>query len=172
MAPRRRSDQTPVTTSSQPIPPSSQNQDDNDNQSANDDPTPAEVDFNSNSTPIADADDGEEHLKSTVWQYAKKISPVQAQCNICKSYIGTNRSGTTTLRKHLIHKHKINHLILVSSTSKPTSSFQKDKKIHLDHLANLAIFEDGRTFGDLRRPGLRKFLSEAIPDKVHIFSTT
>ena len=37
------------------------------------------------------------------------------------------------------------------------------KKIRLDHLASLTIFEDRRTFGDFRKCGTTKFLAEAIP---------
>ena len=111
--------------------------------------------------------DDEKRLKSNVWNHAKKISLDQAQCSICKMYIKTVRSGTTTLRKHLIHKHKLTHLIS-SAPPKPrkTASITRERKIRLDHLANLAIFEDGRSFGDLRKNGIRKFLSEAISGKL------
>jgi hypothetical protein len=45
-----------------------------------------------------------------------------------------------------------------------------EQKNRLDYLANLAIFEDGRTFGYLRKLGIAKFLAEAIPGFFfHIF---
>jgi hypothetical protein len=113
---------------------------------------------------VSDIHDEEKQLKANVWHYAKKLSTDKAQCLKCKIIIMTARGGTTTLRKHLINKHDLTHLSLRSSARpKKENSIPRERKIRLDHLANLAIFEDGRTFTDLRKNGIRKFLAEAIP---------
>ncbi|CAF3030240.1 unnamed protein product [Rotaria sp. Silwood2] len=117
-----------------------------------------------NQTIDIDAPDEEKNLKSNVWYYAKKLSSDEAQCKICKLYVKTINGGTTTLRKHLINKHHLIHLACPAA-SRPTTSntITHEQKARLDHLANLAILVDGRSFGDLRKTGIRKFLSEAIP---------
>jgi hypothetical protein len=103
-------------------------------------------------------------LKANVWQYAKKITSEKAQCLRCKIYVKTVRGGTTTLRKHLITKHNLIHLTSSASPRIQTNNLiSQEQKRRLDHLANVAVFEDGRTFGDLRKHGIRKFLAEAIP---------
>ncbi|CAF4423736.1 unnamed protein product [Rotaria sp. Silwood2] len=104
-------------------------------------------------------------LRSNVWNYAKKISKEKSQCNICKKYIKTPGGSTTTLRKHLVTVHNLVHLALEANPRvKIDNSISPEQKLRLDYLANLAIFEDGRTFGDLRKSGISKFLAEAIPD--------
>ncbi|CAF2955450.1 unnamed protein product [Rotaria sp. Silwood2] len=104
-------------------------------------------------------------LRSNVWNYAKKISKEKSQCNICKKYIKTPGGSATTLRKHLVTIHNLTHLALEANPRvKIDNSISPEQKLRLDYLANLAIFEDGRTFGDLRKSGISKFLAEAIPD--------
>lgn len=104
------------------------------------------------------------NLKSNVWDYAKKISPDEASCLKCKGTIKTTNGSTSTLRKHLFMKHNLTGLAANSaSKKKKTSLISRDRKIRLDHLANLAIFRDGRSFGDLRKSGIKQFLAEAIP---------
>ncbi len=103
-------------------------------------------------------------LKANVWQYAKKVTTEIAQCLKCKIYVKTVRGGTTTLRKHLITKHNLIHLTLHTSPRvKMNNLISQEQKRRLDYLANVAVFEDGRTFGDLRKQGIRKFLAEAVP---------
>ncbi|CAF3500538.1 unnamed protein product [Rotaria socialis] len=110
----------------------------------------------------------EKQLRSNVWKYAKKISKETAQCIKCKLSIKTPAGGTTTLRKHLIKKHNLTHLILYANPrTKIDSSISREQKNRLDNLAYLAIFEDGRAFGDLRKNGITKFLAEAIPDNLN-----
>lgn len=105
-------------------------------------------------------------LRSSVWKYAKKITPDLARCNECGKEIKTKCGGTSSLRKHLINRHHIT----VSSSKKPedrtrNNSISKQRKSRLDHLLKLAIFEDGRTFGDFSKSGMVKFLAEAVPGK-------
>ena len=69
---------------------------------------------------IVHTNDEEKSLMSNVWHYAKKVTNDTAQCTKCKMQIKTIRGGTTTLRKHLINKHKLVHLSL------PLSSLQKN----------------------------------------------
>lgn len=108
----------------------------------------------------------EKSLRSMVWKYATKITAHVAQCNICLKKIKTNSGGTTSLRKHLLRQHKISdvpsHRPSYKTINNPISKQQKDR---LDHLVKIATFEDGRTFGDFRKNGMMKFLSEAVPGK-------
>lgn len=108
---------------------------------------------------------GEIRLRSSVWTYATKISGVKAQCNKCKKFVKTFNGGTSTLKKHLIDIHGLTHLkSLPSSRAKnDKTEITRERKNRLDYLANLAIYEDGRTFTDLRKSGMRKFLAEAVP---------
>jgi hypothetical protein len=109
-------------------------------------------------------------LKSNVWMYAKKISAERAQCIKCKAIIKTLHGGTTTLRKHLIMKHKLTHLSLptTSRANKNENSISGEQKARLDYLANVATYEDGRPFTDFRKSGIRKFLAEAIPGNIFL----
>jgi hypothetical protein len=120
---------------------------------------------NDNDSSATDQDDEEGQLKSNVWNYATKVSSEEAQCVRCKCMIKTVCGGTSTLRKHLVTKHNLTHLILQKSQRRETkqSAISRERKIRLDYLANLAIYEDGRTFTDFRKSGIRKFLAEAIP---------
>jgi hypothetical protein len=104
------------------------------------------------------------HLKANVWEFAKKLTTETAQCLKCKIYVKTVRGGTTTLRKHLITKHNLIHLTSHEPRrTKMNNLISREQKRRLDYLANVAVFEDGRTFGDLRKQGIRKFLAEAVP---------
>ena len=108
-------------------------------------------------------------LKSNVWDYAKKISASEAQCLKCRIKIKTNHGATSTLRKHLIMKHNLSNLNLKTTLRRqPKESISRERKIRLDHLADLAIFEDGRPFGDLMKSGMKKFLAEAVPG-IHFY---
>ena len=49
-----------------------------------------------------------------------------------------------------------------------SQSITKESKSRLDHLVNLAIFEDGRTFSDFLASAMKKFLAEAIPDSKNL----
>ena len=114
---------------------------------------------------------GTRTLKSNVWEFAKKISPGLAQCGTCARLIKTSAGGTTTIRKHLISQHGIKSLANQSTTRRKTpTSISRDRKARLDHLLNLAIFQDGRTFGDFRRPGVMKFFAEALPGKDTVYT--
>jgi hypothetical protein len=176
MAPRRKTRQTrrDVATTSQSDPSFDDHTDDNQHdQFMNEDLNNVTTeenheDTNENDTNEDDTDDNvvEKQLKANVWNYAKKITTEQAQCMKCKLFIKTVQGGTTTLRKHLVSKHGLCQLELNSSPRQKKNTISREKKKRLDHLANLAIFEDGRTFGDFRRSGITKFFAEAIPGNI------
>lgn len=107
------------------------------------------------------------NLRSSVWKYATKVSSDVGQCNVCSKTIKTTTGGTTTLRKHLLRKHNITDVAHRPESSRKTinKTISKQRKARLDQLVKIAIFEDGRTFGDFRKSGIMKFISEAIPGK-------
>jgi hypothetical protein len=103
-------------------------------------------------------------LRSSVWRYATKVTTETARCNECGAIIKTIQGSTSSLRKHILHRHNV-----VQSNSRKSSSLAKnssisrEKKSRLDHLLKLAAFEDGRSFGDFRKSGIMKFFAEALP---------
>ena len=160
---RSRKSQRPqgvVATTTQAVLSFDDNFDDNEN--SNEDNHAEPVAQNNEDIPV-DTNEAT-RLKANVWQYAKKVTNEKAQCIRCKLYIKTVRGGTTTLRKHLITKHNLIHLTTYEGPRTTTNNLiSQEQKHRLDYLANVAIFQDGRTFGDLRKHGIRKFLAEAIP---------
>ena len=126
------------------------------------------VHSNEQESSSVDNGEGGTRLRSSVWSHATKISPAKSQCNKCKKFIKTPNGGTSTLKKHLIDIHGLIHLksLQSSRTKKEKNELSRERKIRLDYLANLAIYEDGRTFTDLRKSGIRKFLAEAVPGNV------
>ena len=105
--------------------------------------------------------------KSAVWDYAVKLSNGQAKCLRCNRQVSCKGHSTTGLRRHL-------HRCLNSSLFAPTtggtnargskrSSMTDDAKRKLHELIYKCIVQDGRTFGDMRKPGMRRLLEELLP---------
>ncbi|CAF4306140.1 unnamed protein product [Rotaria sp. Silwood2] len=114
---------------------------------------------------VAAATTTTQNLSSFDDDFVEQLDTKKSQCNICKKYIKTPGGSTTTLRKHLVTVHNLVHLALEANPRvKIDNSISPEQKLRLDYVANHAIFEDGRTFGDLRKSGISKFLAEAIPD--------
>ncbi|CAF3826359.1 unnamed protein product [Rotaria sp. Silwood1] len=104
---------------------------------------------------------------SLVWQYAIRCpNSNYSTCCLCpdNKQISTHNGSTSTLRKHLIAKHHIYELALPNSKRTSTaSSISVNRKKELHNLAIVCIIRDGRTFSDLQKPGMKKFLQELIP---------
>lgn len=78
--------------------------------------------------------------------------------------MSTNNGSTSTLRKHLISVHNLNHLALPTKKNQATkSSITLNKKRELDNLLVNCVVKDGRTFSDLQKSGLKKVLHELVP---------
>ncbi|CAM4822508.1 unnamed protein product [Rotaria magnacalcarata] len=104
---------------------------------------------------------------SEVWKYAiREDDPNYATCCLCKEYkrISTNNGSTSTLRRHLILKHKLKDLILPNiKTKRSTLSMDPIRKQQLHNLSVDCIVRDSRTFNDFEKPGIKRLLQEFIP---------
>lgn len=139
----------------------------NDNEKEHCDREVAMIVFEETNDASNTSDKEETRLKSNVWQYARKITSSIAICNKCQSSIKTTHGSTSTLRKHLITRHNLKYVAINGTVkSKKIDSLTEAKKMRLDHLLNLAIFEDDRSFGDFHKNGVMKFLAEALPGKI------
>ncbi|CAF3328630.1 unnamed protein product [Rotaria socialis] len=101
-------------------------------------------------------------LKSEVWNYATKLNNGKAKCNNCNREISCKDHSTTGLRRHLFRCIKIPSFMSHRNGS-TTSSIGHDLKRRLNELVYKCIIEDGRTFGDLRNPGIIRLLEDIIP---------
>jgi hypothetical protein len=105
--------------------------------------------------------------KSAVWDYAVKLPDGQAKCLRCNRQVSCKGHSTTGLRRHL-------HRCLNSSLFAPTTggtnsrgskrlSMTDDAKRKFHELIYKCIVQDGRTFGDMRKPGMRRLLEGILP---------
>ena len=110
--------------------------------------------------------------RSKVWQYFKQIivdGVLKAEYldNDCQMQLLTPNMSTTTLRRHLYYVHNLNEFkpIAKSSRKHKRSKISIHVKKQLDQLVIEAVVRDARCFTDFDKPGLKKLLEFAIPDK-------
>ncbi|CAF3680339.1 unnamed protein product [Rotaria sordida] len=107
-------------------------------------------------------DDNMLPTKSEVWNYATKLPNGKAKCKSCNREIACKDHSTTGLRRHLDRCMKTSKFLSNNSTIfKKSINIQMKKR--LDELAYQTIIEDGRTFDDLRKPGISRLLQEIVP---------
>lgn len=103
---------------------------------------------------------------SDVWAHLTKEDDEKARCSICGVMLRRKNSGTTGLRKHL---HQIHNLVAFSASSvkkrQKTKQFSIDERKQIDLLIIKCIIDDGRAFGDMRRPGVLKVFNRLAPGK-------
>ncbi|CAF4999278.1 unnamed protein product, partial [Rotaria sp. Silwood1] len=101
-------------------------------------------------------------IKSEVWNYATKLPNGKAKCKSCNREIACKDHSTTGLRRHLDRCMKTSKFLSNNSTifNKPIN-IQMKKKLH--ELVYQCIIQDGRSFDDLRKPGMSRLLQEIIP---------
>ncbi|CAF1371007.1 unnamed protein product, partial [Didymodactylos carnosus] len=106
---------------------------------------------------------------SKVWEYFNRVeneASLQAECIICKQRLKTP-NYSTSLFKHLL-KHGIEYEKGGMLCTR-TSAMSKEQKRKLDDLAIKAIVQGGRSFGDLRKLGISKFIQQCAPThKLHL----
>ncbi|CAF5138057.1 unnamed protein product [Rotaria sp. Silwood1] len=109
-------------------------------------------------------DDNVLPTKSEVWNYATKLPNGKAKCKSCNREIACKDHSTTGLRRHLDRCMKTSKFLSNNSTifNKPIN-IQMKKKLH--ELVYQCIIQDGRSFDDLRKPGMSRLLQEIIPGK-------
>lgn len=102
-------------------------------------------------------------LVSKVWLYAKKADDGQkAFCSLCDFTCSCDDHSTSTIRRHLISKHKKTDLIMEPSNStKVTVSEPLRKELH--QLCYYAIIKDSRSFNDFNKVGIKALLEKLCP---------
>jgi len=103
-----------------------------------------------------------------LWDYMTKLDNEKAQCKICSTILSRKNGATSGLRKHLFKVHKIESFGAVAE--KPRSKLNQistEKKTQIDSLLIKCIVQDGRSFDDMRRPGMLKVLKYLAPGKNH-----
>jgi hypothetical protein len=101
-------------------------------------------------------------MKSEVWDHATKLHNGKAKCHKCNREISYKDHPTTGLRQHLQRCLNISKFIS-SARHSSKSTINNDVKKKLNELVYKCIIEDGRSFGDLRKPGMSRFIEEIIP---------
>lgn len=104
---------------------------------------------------------------SNIWDYMTKQIDHKAKCNVCNTVLSRKNGATSGLRKHLFQVHKIDSFKIdnfESSRSKP-KKISIDEKKKIDSLLINCIVQDGRSFDDMRRPGMLKVLKYLAPGK-------
>jgi hypothetical protein len=101
-------------------------------------------------------------MKSEVWDYATKLHNGKVKCHKCNREISCKDHSTTGLRRHLQRCLNISKFISNAHRSS-NSTINNDMKKKLNELVYKCIIEDGRSFGDLRKPGMARFIEEILP---------
>ncbi|CAF3355420.1 unnamed protein product [Rotaria socialis] len=99
------------------------------------------------------------------------------KCKLCKNahnVFKANDSSDTNLRRHLAYVHNLNQFLYPSQLQnrKKASLISTKLKQQLDKAAIDAISVDGRSFGDLGKEGITKFLNLSNPGKFKITTNT
>jgi len=102
--------------------------------------------------------------KSDLWNYMEKLADGKARCKSCSKTLSRQNGATTGLRKHFCQVHKIESF-RTDSVPKQTAVYQltTDEKKQINSLILKCIIQDGRSFGDLRCPGIVKVLKHLSP---------
>ncbi|CAF1176070.1 unnamed protein product [Adineta ricciae] len=103
-------------------------------------------------------------LTSKVWLYATKLdATAQAACDLCEFKCSCHSHSTSTIRQHLISKHKKTDLIVKSSSRSSKSKISEALKNELHQLCYSAIVKDSRSFNDLNKTGIKALLNKLCP---------
>ena len=103
-----------------------------------------------------------------VWTFATKLPNERCQCNACGKVLSRKNYSTSGIRKHLSQCIKINEFLPSKvNKSKNVHALGPDKIKELNELVYECIIRDGRSFNDLRKPGIRKLLKHILPSKLN-----
>lgn len=106
---------------------------------------------------------------SDLWHYMTKQENQKAKCTLCNIILSRRNGATSGLRKHLSRVHQIELSTAVREKSRAQSDLiPPDEKKKLDSLIIDCIIQDGRSFDDMRRPGILKVFNHLRPSKKNI----
>ncbi len=104
------------------------------------------------------------NYETNLWHYMTKQEHKKAKCNICNRILSRNNGATSGLRKHLFQIHNIESFGVISKNSRSKSyAIPTEEKQKLDSLLINCIVQDGRSFDDMRRPGMLKVFNHMAP---------
>ena len=87
----------------------------------------------------------------------------KAQCHNCHRQISCKDHNTSGVRRHLYRCMRISKFASISNYFK--TSVSNDMKEQLNELVYKCIIEDGRSFGDLRKPGMARLFEKILPGR-------
>ena len=100
-----------------------------------------------------------------VWHYATKSNDGKlATYDLCGHAYSVVSHSTSTIRYHLIRKHKRHHLIINPSPSSSKSIVTEHLERELHTLCYKAIIIDHRPFNDMRKKELLAIFNKLCPD--------
>ncbi|CAF1384341.1 unnamed protein product [Didymodactylos carnosus] len=105
----------------------------------------------------------------SVWYHVDKIpnNAHKAKCKLCSREYSRKGGNTTGIRKHLFYKHGIQEFM--PKTSDPNTKLKSGDKYspsgkrRLNEIAIKCVVKDGRSFGDLSKPGLCELFDAIAP---------
>ncbi|CAF1161663.1 unnamed protein product [Rotaria magnacalcarata] len=110
-----------------------------------------------------DAQPAKRRRVSMVHTYAKKVSNVEYECNVCSKAIRCSVDSNASIRRHLLNVHRVDDVNPKSGEPKLIIQIDPFRKSKLDEAAIKCIIVDSRPFGDFRKRGMRDFLAAAVP---------
>ncbi|CAM4985041.1 unnamed protein product [Rotaria socialis] len=103
---------------------------------------------------------------SAVWEFATKSDDGKhATCKLCNYTCTSSNHSTSTIRHHLIQKHKKYHLLLNTKASSSSTNIRVSEHVkkELHNLCYNAIITDSRTFNDFRKEGMMTIFNRLMP---------
>lgn len=115
--------------------------------------------------------------RSIVWVYFQRTTVedrLKAKCLVdgYTTILSTPSHSTSTLIRHLRDVHRMKDFQLQEDLPHHASKkrISTHLKKRLDDAVLVAIVEDGRSFNDFSKKGLKKFIQEALPSKRTVYS--
>lgn len=108
-------------------------------------------------------ENGSTSSRSLVWNFAKKLPNGKAKCLKCNKEISMKDYSTSCLRRHLASCQKLSIFKSKKNSRTSSSAISSETKQRLDNLVYNCLIQDGRSFGDFQKPGIVRFLREAVP---------
>jgi hypothetical protein len=103
---------------------------------------------------------------SSLWDYMTKEEDEKAKCNLCNVILSRQNGATSGLRKHWFQVHKVEPFGVISGNPRSKLYHISPEEIKkIDSLLLNCIVQDGRSFDDMRRPGLLKIFNHLTPGK-------
>ncbi|CAF1437369.1 unnamed protein product [Adineta ricciae] len=106
--------------------------------------------------------------KSHVWEYFERCQDsevLKAKCFLCGDELRTPNYATSSLIRHLEQRHNLQQAAQTQVLPVRTKSnkLSRAERKRLDSLAIVAIIQDGRSYGDLHKSGMKKLIDGLQP---------